>query len=79
MSAKEWSLVFANDLSDRQYHLFEVDESLLQEMLSSEISGQIKSCAMEEGKSACLSSESRTFKLKLSETSNFLMVADLGF
>jgi len=42
-------------------------------------SGQIKRNALSvEDKSACLTSESRTFKLKLSETSNFLMVADLA-
>jgi hypothetical protein len=58
-----------------------VDEALLAEILSGEGSGRIKQAPLngEEGKSTtCLSSESKSYKLKLSETSNFLMVADLN-
>ena len=75
-SAKEWNLSFAE--GSGQYGLIEVDEALLAEILQTG-GATIKQASLngDEGKSTCLSSESRTHKLKLSETSNFLMVADL--
>ena len=80
MSAKkEWPLYFSEQLGSDTYGLFEVDESLLDEILKTG-TGQIKQGAIvsEGNKGACLSSETRTYKLKVSETSNSLMVADLA-
>jgi hypothetical protein len=75
MSAKEWNLKFSQDLAN-DFCLFEVDEAILAELLVS--GAQIKQSDLDKSKTACICSETRTYKLKLSETSNFLMVADLS-
>ena len=59
--------------ADRKFDLIEMDEQTLTIILASKGATQIKSAPTEDG-SAVLCTQSSTFKLKLSETSNQLMV-----
>jgi hypothetical protein len=66
-----------NSSLGKEYVLFEVEESLLKEILEQTGNrGSVKGSSFEQ-KQTCFCSDSRTHKLKLSETSNLLMVADL--
>ncbi len=61
--------------ANRKFDLIEMDEQTLSVILASKGTTQIKSAPTEDG-SAVLCTQSNTFKLKLSETSNQLMVLD---
>ena len=61
------------------FHLFEVDEAFIDEIYEQDGPSFIKKCAAypEEHTQAILCTDKQGYKLKVSETTNLLMVANL--
>ena len=81
------TLSFSADLGQSKLQLFEVDESFLEEIFADAESGQAGDAVghikmpqvynEESKRSACLSTQTQTFKLKSSETSNLMFATSL--